>query len=92
MGSWRGLGVRCFEGSDWHRPIDRDRFAKRFDALDFVHGLGREVGLAATRARPHGDGLDDKQGRTLTEATRDMLQLNGGAPAVGAMALNGGRQ
>jgi len=43
-------GIGCFEGSDRHRAIDCDRFAKRLDALDFVHGLGREVGLAATRA------------------------------------------
>jgi hypothetical protein len=41
--SIKHLCDRCFEGSNWYRSIDRDRLAKRFDALDCVHGLRRKV-------------------------------------------------
>ena len=44
------IGIHCLEGSNRHCAFYRDRLAKRLDALDFVHGLGREVRFAATRA------------------------------------------
>lgn len=65
---------------------------QRLDALDFVQGLRGEVRLAATRARPHGNGLDDQQGRALAEVARNVLQLHRGAAAISAALLNNGRR
>jgi hypothetical protein len=74
--SMEGLGIRRFERCNWDRALDCNCFSERLDAFDFVHGLGGEVRLATTRARPHGDGFDDKQGRTLAKASRDVLELH----------------
>ena len=86
------LSIRDLEGSDRNRAIDCNRFSKRLDALNFMHGLGREVRLAAAGARPQRNGFNNKQGRTLPKAARYMLELQGSAPTVGAMMLNRGRQ
>jgi hypothetical protein len=69
------LGICGFECGYRHRALDRNRFAKRFDAFYFVHGLGGKVRLAATGARPHGNGFDDQQGCALAKNSRDVLEL-----------------
>ena len=86
------LSIRCLEGSDRHRAIDRNRFSKRLDTLNFVHGLGGEVGLAAVGTGPQRDGFYNKQTRALAKAARYVLELQSGASTVGAMMFNRGRQ
>jgi hypothetical protein len=87
-----GLGIRRFERCNRDWALDCNCFSERLDAFDFVHGLGGEVGLAATRARPHGDGLDDEQGRALAKASCDVLELHRFTAAVCTEMLNRGRR
>ena len=37
------LSIRCLEGGDWNRAVDRDRFSKCLYALNFMHSLRGEV-------------------------------------------------
>ena len=85
------LSIRDLEGSDRNRAIDCNRFSKRLDALNFMHGLGREVRLAAAGTRPERNGFDNKQGRTFPKAARYMLEMQGSAPTVSAMMFSRGR-
>ena len=73
--SMKGLCVCGFKRSYMHRATDGHGLAKRFDALELVHGLRGEIGLTAARARPHGDALNDQERGPLAEAARDVLEL-----------------
>ena len=44
------LSIRSLEGGNRHGAIDRNRFSKRLDTLNFVQGLGKEIGFAAAWA------------------------------------------
>jgi len=46
----RYLGAQFSELGNRNRTISRNRFAKRLDPLDFVHGLGSEVRLSTMGA------------------------------------------
>lgn len=71
---------------------DRDRLAKSLDALNFMYGLGGEIRLSTTRARPHGNSFDNQQSGALAKAEGNVLQLHGGAAAARAVAFSRGRQ
>jgi len=47
--------------SDWDLAVNCNGFTKRFDALNLVHGLGREVRSSAVWTRPHRDTFYDKE-------------------------------
>lgn len=51
--------------------IHGDRFAKRFDAFDFMHGLRGEIGSPAVWAGPHGNIFNDQQAGTMAKTTGD---------------------
>jgi hypothetical protein len=53
-----------------------------------MHGLRREIGLTAARARPHGDVLDHQQVLAFAEAPCDMFELNRPGTAMGTVLLN----
>lgn len=46
------------EDRDGYFSIDGNGAAKRFDALDLVHGLRSEIRFAAVRAHPQGNTFD----------------------------------
>ncbi|MDP2369721.1 MAG: hypothetical protein Q8M25_16050 [Rhodoferax sp.] len=82
------LCTRRFESRYCHRTIDRHGLSKRLDTFDFVHRLGRKVGLAAAWARPQWNGLNHKQGGPFAKAASNVLQLQRRASAVCAMMFN----
>lgn len=48
------------KGANRNRAAYDDGLAKLFDALDFVEGLGRKIGLSAVGAGVHRNGFDDQ--------------------------------
>ena len=76
---------------NWNRAIDCHRFAKRLDALDLVHCLGREIRLATMWTRPHGNVFDDQERLTPPKTARDFAQLQAFATARSAQGARQGR-
>jgi hypothetical protein len=53
-----------------------------------VHRVRSEVGLPTTRARPHGDALNDQQASAFAKAASDVLQVQLVTAAVSARTLS----
>lgn len=60
---------------DLNWAVNRNRFSKRLDPLDFVHGLCRKPGLATMRAGAHRNAFDHQKRLTTAETARDLTQF-----------------
>ena len=67
-----------------NRPLYCHRAPQGFDAFEFVHRLGSEIGLPAVRTRPHGNSLNYEKALPATKSPSDSPKLYAGATARGA--------